>query len=1100
MNREQAESLLALLVFDELEEPTRTELLEYLKTDPELNERLGDMRVTAKLLGEAVTADDAPKLDTLHRDALTRGIERDRRKKRGVIRFQLGTPIPPAIAALLLISTAALLVALLMPATGASRRAARQMQSTTQARGIGQGLYTYAQDNDGRYPDKVSQLVEGGYISPDYVISPDSNVRVPANFDKMPQQAKNDWIDQNSSFKLLAGGEKAESLGSQRIVGYMNNGPGASIARGDGSAAYETQDQLHELLGDQLALNEASATRSAGRAMIETGQAFAQVPASVEVNDFAEQQSRVEAAKRRLALKQDVDVSDGDWALDAAGLQAGLSGSLRSSERFARGGSLIVEQPDHALAKQPAQSVNGDLTTRYGWYAGRAMRTDSRAAEAETDAAALRGYTALTDERKFEPSTTALYDTNNRQPGSGPAGGAAGGAMKVVTLNRPTNGANRLLSELDLDDGSAEANGPSITSSSRGAIATFSDTVVPESPPATAAVDELKAANADSYFSLDAEGVEMNRQQQLGREAGVGLALGTRLEPVDKLAQAESSGPAPAESDDMKTLSSLGETLADRPTDKSQITSGPLVVNDGRDRTEQEPLERVKSLGAVDAIAKAERVPEIKQRVEQVDVVPRLVTPPPPAEEASRPARKAKLLPVNPWVMTAADRLSTFALDVDTASYDIARRYIDNGFLPPKATVRMEEFVNSFDYNYPAQQSGGEAFGVYAEGGPSPFDRGTVLLKIGVRGKVIGRDQAKPANLVFVIDTSGSMAREDRLPLVRKSLALVLDQLSPADKVSLVSYGTGADLLIEAEPAKNKQAILDALENLQTGGATNLLSGVELGYEVAQRQFITNGVNRVILNSDGVANVGPSEADQLVEQAKALRQQGVSFTSVGFGAGNYDDRILEQLADTGDGDYLFVGSLDDAKRVFVDNMAAIRPVIAYDAKVQVDFDPARVRRYRLIGYENREIADQDFRNDTVDAGEVGSGQSATALYELELNGPEITDGDEPDLGTVYVRYRDADTGQVREIESRLTNDLIQRMDPAEHPRFYLAAGAARFAEVLRGSEHLSDPDVNRNLEQVQNVVDMAASQLPLDKMAQELRVLAHRAEGLPRAE
>ncbi|MEZ6194014.1 MAG: von Willebrand factor type A domain-containing protein, partial [Phycisphaerales bacterium] len=470
-----------------------------------------------------------------------------------------------------------------------------------------------------------------------------------------------------------------------------------------------------------------------------------------------------------------------------------------------------------------------------------------------------------------------------------------------------------------------------------------------------------------------------------------------------------------------------------------------------------------------------------------------------PAEDPT-PARRPRLMPVNPWVMTAEDQLSTFALDVDTASYDIARRYINDGFLPPRYTVRMEEFVNSFDYNYPAGQDDSEAFTVYAEAGESPFTEGTVLLKIGVRGKVVGRDQAKPANLVFVIDTSGSMDRDDRLPLVRQSLAMVLDQLSPQDRVSVVSYGTEARLLVEAVPATEKMRILDALESLQTGGSTNLLSGVELGYEVAQRQFITNGVNRVILNSDGVANVGPSETQELVDQAQTLRKQGVTFTSVGFGAGNYDDEVLEQLANKGDGGYLFVGSLDEAKRVFVDNLAATRPTIAFDAKIQVNFDPARVRRYRLIGYENRDIADTDFRNDTIDAGEVGSGQSATALYEVELLGPTLATDDQPDLGTVYVRYRDPDSGKVREIESRLTNDMIAKRDAESDPRFFLAAGAARFAEVLRGSEYVGDPDLNRSLAKVQGVLEPAAAQIPMDAAAQELVTLVRRSQGLPRAE
>jgi Ca-activated chloride channel family protein len=412
----------------------------------------------------------------------------------------------------------------------------------------------------------------------------------------------------------------------------------------------------------------------------------------------------------------------------------------------------------------------------------------------------------------------------------------------------------------------------------------------------------------------------------------------------------------------------------------------------------------------------------------------------------------------------------------------------------------MEEFVNSFDYNYPTGQGDSEAFTVHAEAGPSPFGDDTVLLKVGVRGKVVGRDQAKPAHLTFVIDTSGSMDRDDRLPLVRQSLAMVLDQLSPEDRVTVVSYGTQARLLAESVPGEQKQQILETIDALQTGGSTNLLAGIALGYEASQRHFISGGVNRVILCSDGVANVGPSEADELIERAGSLRKQGVMFTSVGFGAGNYDDRILEQLANKGDGGYLFVGSADEAERVFVDDLAATRPTIAFDAKIQVDFDPARVRRYRLIGYENRDIADADFRNDAVDAGEVGSGQSATALYELELEGPAVSTGAEPDIGTVYVRYRDADTGRVREIDARLGNDQIAKRSPSSDARFHLAASAARFAELLRGSEHVTEPDTDRELQRVQSVLEAVAGEFPLDRSVQELLELVTRARGLPRAE
>ncbi len=1313
MNREQAESMLALLVFDDLEEPMRSELLEYLKTDAELNERLGDMRLTAKLLRDAVGEKEAPRLDDAHRVALKKDIERDKRK-RGVIRFQLGTPMHPAIAALLVISTVAILVGILLPSLGASRKSSLSAQATSQARGIGQGMELYARDNDGRYPERVSELVEDGYISPDYVIAPDADVDLPSNFAKLSQTEQNDWIDGNSSYRLLARGEKSEGLDSKRIVGYMEHGDGkgVSVTRSDGSASYERKNELPELIEGQLTVNSGSTLHYQGRTPVTAGttsdwyaggsiaMADAESTPAGETDDFALQQSRVDMARQKLAMKSDTAVVNGrDWSgsagrgdgsasfesglvkdgkldFDVTDEALGVNESARRRERFDQGAALY--------GKQTAQDHNGnfaaDFGTLYddydgggyggGQYRGYAGDADVTAnadmpvvsmdaielSKSTTDAsgvadlynygdsfgaaklakrpdmlayrqtaeAPVEGVVGKPIQNNEWAVKQAQADESRRQlqhaqqitngpvdaraldtyfmdgvntAASGEVSGGTTLALRAgdgvtdslsggIVLNQPDNGVVRELRDVarDTDYYGSEFFEKDVRRSRRSSgVVVFGDDAAPQSQTAPVATPEPTTAPVNRFSSVTVEGAEATHESELSSvtprlETLDQVELGERWdrththaadakqqgeqevqsllrqaldlqreqryeEMLDVLDQADVLDPNDVAVDALREMFDeskiyvqardihrrvqLGDRdqvttndqstipydeVATYPADWPQLSLGrPNRGVDG-EVDELAELEEVKkriddltivqqqqagrevALGTT--VEKLEKVREEAEQAQQASLVAGFVMP---AEEAA-PARKPRLMPVNPWVMTDDDRLSTFALDVDTASYDIARRYINNGFLPPKHTVRMEEFVNNFDYNYPAQQAGSEAFGVYAEAGPSPFGQGTVLMKVGVRGKVIGRDQAKPANLVFVVDTSGSMAREDRLPLVRKSLGMVLDQLSEQDRVSVVSYGTEANLLIEAEPAENKQQILDTLENLQTGGSTNLLGGVELGYEVAQRQFITNGVNRVILNSDGVANVGPSEADELVEQAQTLRRQGVSFTSVGFGAGNYDDRILEQLANTGDGDYLFVGSIDEAKRVFVDNMAASRPTIAYDAKIQVDFDPERVRRYRLIGYENRDIADSDFRNDAVDAGEVGSGQSATALYELELHGPVFALGDEPDLGTVYVRYRDPETGQVRELESRLTNDQIKPMDPVEHPRFFLAAGAARFAEVLRGSEHVSDPDVNSNLVQVQRIVDIAASQLPMDKMAQELPVLVTRAQGLPRGE
>jgi Ca-activated chloride channel family protein len=445
---------------------------------------------------------------------------------------------------------------------------------------------------------------------------------------------------------------------------------------------------------------------------------------------------------------------------------------------------------------------------------------------------------------------------------------------------------------------------------------------------------------------------------------------------------------------------------------------------------------------------------------------------------------------VNPFVMAARDRFSTFALEADTASYTLTRRFIRKGYRPPPAVVRMEEFINAFDYHYPTQSE--QVFTVYPEAAPAPFGSGLTLLKVGVKGKVLGRDGRKPSHLVFVLDTSGSMGREDRLPLVQYALGELLGQLGPQDRISLVTYDLQARLRLEAVPATEAARIRSTVATLECGAATHLLAGVQLGYQVAQRHFRAGEINRLILCSDGVANVGPDTAASMLAQVAALRKQGITITSVGVGQGAYDDDLLEQLANKGDGNYVYLDSREEARRVFVEQLSATLQNIARDVKIQVEFDPRRVRRYRLIGYENRAIADEDFRYDAVDAGEIGSGQSATALYELELL-PQSVDEDPIDLGTVHIRYKAVDSDRVHEFPTRLPSDLVRPRPPETAPHFALAAGVAEFAELLRESEHAGDG----SLPQLEQYLIRVANQLPLDPQVQGLVDLVRAAQGLP---
>lgn len=507
--------------------------------------------------------------------------------------------------------------------------------------------------------------------------------------------------------------------------------------------------------------------------------------------------------------------------------------------------------------------------------------------------------------------------------------------------------------------------------------------------------------------------------------------------------------------------------------------------------------------GPVYAIPPAAATPQPAESVVQkepeqvldVNVAGEIASATPLVEQAppKRPAFKAG--PVNPWVMATKDALSTFGIDVDTASYAIARNYIVRGSLPPAASVRMEEYVNAFDYNYPTQSRG--VFSVHAEAGPSPFGGpGLTLLKIGVRARVLGREARKPAHLVFVVDASGSMEKADRMPLVKFALRSLVAKLDPQDRVSLVTFNTHSLIALEAAPASEQKKILGAVDSLACSGSTNLLEGLESGYQLAARNFIPGGINRVILCSDGIANIGDTDADAMLARVDAFRRQGVTFTAAGFGFGAYDDVLLERLADKGDGNYSFIDTEAEARRVFVEGMAATLQTVAADAKIQVSFDPARVRRYRLIGFENRDIADEDFRNDTVDAGEVGSGQSSTALYELELLPPDEATESAADIGAVFVRYRNVETGRVEEISQPLGGGIVLTRTVEDSPRFYLAACAAQFAEILRGSEHAR----NGSLSMVRPVIQSVAAELPLDSRVQELAELVRRADGLPRAE
>jgi Ca-activated chloride channel family protein len=457
-----------------------------------------------------------------------------------------------------------------------------------------------------------------------------------------------------------------------------------------------------------------------------------------------------------------------------------------------------------------------------------------------------------------------------------------------------------------------------------------------------------------------------------------------------------------------------------------------------------------------------------------------------PTEPMAKPVFRAA--GANPWMAVEEQTFSTFSISVDSASFTLARRYLNGGQRPPPESVRTEEFVNFFEYAY--APPGRDLFSVHAQAARTPFcPPGVQLLKLGIKGRQMGREN-RGANLTFLLDTSGSMNAPDRLDLARAALKLLVAKLGPSDRVALVTFSSRARLWLDFTPATDRQRILAALDGIQAAGFTHLEAGLKLAYETAARGFVSGASNRIILMSDGVANVGADATAELLAQVEQYRKQGIFCSVFGLGTGTYDDTMLQALASKGNGTYLFMDSLEEARRVFVDELAATLNKIAADVKIQVEFNPRRVKQYRQLGYEQRQLKTEDFRNDAVAAGEVGSGQSVTALYQVELQG----DANEP-IGTVRVRGRNLETGRVEELERAITAaDFAPSFEQAD-ARFRLAAAAAEFAEILRGSPYAA----GAGCADVAKVLRPVALELSLDQKVQELLRLVNAATSAPQA-
>ncbi|MCC6553465.1 MAG: von Willebrand factor type A domain-containing protein [Polyangiaceae bacterium] len=404
---------------------------------------------------------------------------------------------------------------------------------------------------------------------------------------------------------------------------------------------------------------------------------------------------------------------------------------------------------------------------------------------------------------------------------------------------------------------------------------------------------------------------------------------------------------------------------------------------------------------------------------------------------------------VNPVTDPAKDRLSTFAIDVDTASYTIARRKIQEGSLPPFQAVRAEEFLNYFDYGYEGPKTG--AFGVHLAAAPSPFTQGHHFLRVGVQGKRVSLKERTPVHLVYLVDTSGSMHSPDKIGLAKKSLKLLTDSLKPGDTVALCTYAGSVREVLAPTGIESKGKILAAIEDLTASGSTAMSSGIDLAYNLASRTLVKGHVNRVVVLSDGDANVGPTSHEEILKTIKAAKTKGITLSTVGFGNGNYKDTMMERLANEGDGNYYYIDSDAQAKRVFSEQVGGTLQVIARDVKIQVEFDPSVVKSYRLIGYENRDVADKDFRNDKVDAGEIGAGHSVTAIYDVELK----TTAKAP--VTVRLRHKaPLGSDQAEETVVKMDTSAISASFDAAPAALRFQSAVVGFAEILRKSPAARD--------------------------------------------
>ena len=448
-----------------------------------------------------------------------------------------------------------------------------------------------------------------------------------------------------------------------------------------------------------------------------------------------------------------------------------------------------------------------------------------------------------------------------------------------------------------------------------------------------------------------------------------------------------------------------------------------------------------------------------------------------------RNAETYKEIKENSFVAVAQQPVTTFSADVDRAAYANVRRIIGYGQIPPKDAVRIEEMVNYFDYDYPTPEEGSASpLRVSPELAPAPWNPNHLLLRIGLQAKKIDLAKAPPSNIVFLIDVSGSMDEENKLPLLQSSFKLLLGQLRPDDKVAIVTYANGTKVALPSTSVKDKEKIIKVLDNLYASGGTSGGRGIQLAYEQAQKSFIKNGNNRIILATDGDFNIGINNTTDLEKFIEKQRESGIYMSVLGFGMGNYRDDMAETIADKGNGNYAYIDNITEAKKVLVNELSGTLFAVAKDVKLQLEFNPKYVKEYKLIGYENRMLANEDFTNDKKDAGEIGAGHTVTALYELVPSDGKVAQslryqsqelnekGKGNELGFLKIRYKDPKVKDAKSVE--ITEPLVFNKKALKETStdYRFAVSVAEFGILLRDNSNKANATYDQVIELAEGAI------------------------------